>query len=143
MRTLPLPLVPFLAACAASDAAKPLWIDDFVEKSGEVKCEPVPSLSAREAVGGGVATLSDSTFLVLYDQDREVASVGPGLRARCVVACAADGPPGVGRPRSAPLVADTIYVADQGQGALKRLGLAGSDRGRVLLPFPPQQVRTW
>ena len=143
MRTLPLPLVPLLAACAASDAARPVWIEDFVEKSVEVKCEPVPSLSARESVVADVATLSDSTFLVLYDRDREVALVGPDLQPRWVVAFAADGPTGVRRPTSATLVADTIYVADQGQGALKRLGLDGSDRGRVLLPFPPQQVRSW
>lgn len=143
MRNLPLSLVPLLVACAASDATEPKWIDDFVKKSVAVTCEPVPSLSAREAVVADVATLSDSTFLILYEQDREVVLVGPDLEPRHVVSFDSDGPTGVRRPSSATLVGDTLlYVADQARASLKVLGLDGSDRGSVSLSFPPQQVRS-
>jgi len=142
MKNLPLPLVPLLVACAASDAGEPVWIDDFVEQSLAVECEPVPSLTARESTVTDVATLSDSTFLVLYGRDREVVLVGPDLEPRRVVAFAEDGPTGVRRPSSATLVGDTVYVADQTRSMLKRLGLDGSDRGSVSLSFPPQQVRS-
>ncbi|HEX7119538.1 MAG TPA: hypothetical protein VF212_12160 [Longimicrobiales bacterium] len=142
MRHLPLPLVSLLAACAASDAAEPVLIEDFLERSAAVHCEAAPALSARESVVEDVVTVSDSTFLVLYGQDREVVLVGPDLAPRWVVPFTEDGPTGVRRPVSAALVGDTLlYVADQYRQVLKRLGLDGRDLGAVRLPFPPQRVQ--
>ncbi len=142
MRIRPLSLVPLLAACAASDAAEPVLIDDFPERSVVVRCEPARALTARESSVGDVATLSDSTFLVLYDRDRELALVGPELAPRRVVRFTEDGPAGVRSPVSATLADDTLlYVADRYRQALRLLKLDGSDGGTVHLPFPPQRVR--
>lgn len=142
MRYRFLPLIPLFAACAASDAAEPVLIEDFIERSVAVHCESVPSLNARESSVANLATVSDSMLLVLYEYDREIAIVGPDLEIRTVVAFEAEGPTGVRRPVSATLVGDSlIYVADQSRQALKVLDFDGRDRGTVNLPFPPQHVQ--
>lgn len=142
MRFRPLPLVPLLAACAASDAAEPVLIEDFIERSVAVRCEPVPAMTARASSVADLATLSDSTLIVLYEHAREVAILGPDLEIREVVAFDADGPTGVRGPVSATLAGDTlIIVADQPRQRLKLLDLEGRDRGTVDLPFPPQRVQ--
>ncbi len=142
MRIRPLPLIVVLTACAVSDAAEPVLIDDFVERSVPVHCEPAPMLTAREATVEDVASLGDSLLLVLYSEEREVAFVGPDLEVRHVVRFEEDGPTGVRAPVSATLLGDSlVYIADRSRYALKVLDLQGRDRGTVELPFPPQRVR--
>lgn len=141
MRVRLLPLIPILAGCAAADLPEAHFIEDFVARSEPVRCDPIASLTAREAEVGDVVALSDTSFLVLYPRDREVALIGPDLEPWRTVAFEEVGPTGVRRPTSAALVGDSLlYIADQSAQSLKRLDLAGRDRGSVRLPFPPQGV---
>lgn len=142
MRSRYLPLVLFGAACAASDAPEPAFVADFVKRSIPIHCVPVPELSARWSSVGDVATIDDSSFLVLYPREREVVVFGADLAMRRALRFTADGPAGVKGPASAALAGNTLlYVADQPRQALRVFDLGGRDRGTIRLRFPPQRVR--
>lgn len=142
MRTAPLPLLALIfAGCAASDAGQPVFIADFIDRSEPARCTLASELSARQAVVEDAVTVGDTSFLILYAQDREVALVGPDLVPRTVITFDQDGPTGVLGPTAVALVGDSLlYFADQKRQAIRVLDLSGRDRGTIHLDFPPYRI---
>lgn len=144
MRTLVLPLVLLYlgASCAATDAPAPVFIDDFVEKALLVQCTISEEMSAPEYSVGEVATLSDTSFLVVYPLDQRIVFYGPELNVLRTIAFDSYGPTGVVEPGAATLAGDSIvYIADKSSHLLKRLDLDGRDRGSIRLDFAPEAVQ--
>lgn len=139
MRTTVLLLLVALAACASGIPEEPVFIDDFIAHSTPVRCEPVPALNARRSKIGAVATLSDTSALILYDQDRVVAIVGPDLEPRHLIDFTSDDSDGIGMPSGAALLGDSLlYIADKTRMRLKVFDLQGRERKTIPLDFPPQ-----
>ncbi len=138
-----LPTLAVYAACAAAGHEEPVFIDSFTERSTSVRCEPVPALTERRSAIHDVATVNDTSFLILYDKDREVAIVGPDLEPRHLITFDREGPAGVHTPSGAALLGDTLlYIADQTRMRLKIFDLQGNDRGSIELDFAPQRLQT-
>lgn len=139
MRAIALLLLVVLTGCAAGEPETPIFIDDFTTRSSALACEPVPILNSRNASIGNVVTSGDTSFLVLYDEELEVAVVGPDLEVKHRIALEEDGPAGVRMPKGVALLRDSILVvADQLGTKLQRLDLRGKDLGAVDLDFAPQ-----
>jgi hypothetical protein len=139
MRTIALLLLIALAACASGIPEDPVFIDDFIARSTAVQCEPVPALNTHRSPISAVATLSDTSFLILYDQDREVVIVGPDLAPRQRIALAADDPAALDMPSGAALLGDSLLsIADQTRMRLKVFDLQGREREEIPLDFAPQ-----
>lgn len=147
MRTLVLPLVLLhllylFAACAATDAPAPVFVDDFVEQALTVHCTVSEEMSGPEYSVGEVATLNDTSFLVVYPQDQRIVFYGPEMNVLRTVTFDSYGPRGVVEPGAATLVGDSIvYIADKSSRLLKRLDLEGRDRGTIRLDFAPEAVQ--
>jgi hypothetical protein len=142
MRLIALLLLIALNACAAGTPEEPAFIADFASRSTPTRCEPVPSLTARRSMVRDLVTISDSSVLILYDQDHEVAIVGPDLEIRHLVTIPAEGPTGVAMPSGAALLGDSLlYIADQTGMKLKVLDLQGHERETIPLDFAPQSLQ--
>lgn len=139
MRAIVLLLLVVLPGCAAGEPEIPVFIDDFTTRSKALGCEPVPTLNASRASIGNVVTSGDTSFLILYDEDREIALVGPDLEVKHRITFTEAGPAGVQMPAGIALLGDTLLVvADQLGTKLQRFDLHGRDLGTIALAFAPQ-----
>lgn len=141
MRSIALLLLVALAACASGIPEDPVFIDDFTGRSTAVRCEPVPSLNERPSGIGTVVTLSDTSFLILYDQERQVALVGPDLIPRHLISFDTEDLDGIEMPSGAALLGDSLlYIADQTRMRLKTFDLQGRELDTIQLDFAPQSL---
>lgn len=124
------------AARAGSDVAV---VERFLDRSPLLECESslhptdLPPLEQ-------LVTVDDSSLLALFAPAAEVALLGPDLRRRWSLPLLDHGPTAVQSARSVAVSDSIVYVADVARSAIKRLSIAGDDRGTIHLPFPPQQV---
>jgi hypothetical protein len=92
----------------------------------------------RRSEIAAAVTLSDSSFLVLYGQDREVVIVGPDLSPVRLIELRAEGPDALDMPSGAALLGDSLLsVADQTRMRLKIFDLDGRERETIPLDFAP------
>jgi hypothetical protein len=142
MRFIALLLLIAPIACASVVPEDPVFIDGFIARSTAVRCEPVPSLNARRSPVRDLVMASDTSFLILYDQDRDAAVVGPDLELRHLIALPAGGPNGVQMPAGIALLGDSLlYISDQTRMRLQAFDLSGRGQGTVQLDFAPQGLR--
>jgi hypothetical protein len=142
MRAITLLLLVAITACGSGLLEDPVFIDSFIAQSLSTRCEPVPQITARRSAIRDVVTASDTSFLILYDEDREVAIIGPDLELRHRIVFHEDGPTGVKMPAGVALLGDSLlYIADQTEMRLKILDLQGRDRGTIPLDFAPQHLQ--
>lgn len=141
MRTIVLLLLVGLTGCAAGEAETPVFIDDFITRSTTLACEPVPALNARRSSIAGLAVHGDTSFLVLYDEDREVVLVGPDLEVKHRITLDDTGPASMRMPTGVVLQEDSVLVvADQLGTKLQRFDWKGRYLESIDLEFAPQEV---
>lgn len=141
MRAITLLLLVVLAGCAAGEAETPVFIDDFITRSTTLACEPAPAPSARRSTITSIAAHGDTSFLVLYGEDREVVLLGPDLEVRNRITLDTAGPAGMRMPTGIALQDDSVLVvADQLGTKLQRFDLHGRHLGSIDLDFAPQEV---
>ena len=133
------PFLLALAGCLAEDPA-PTFIEDLVERSAVLACaaaeiEDPPPMVNRLKV------LNDTLLGVIAAGSREIRLLGRDLRTIASVGYAEEGPGALLDPRDLDMSGDTLLaVADRALARIQLLDLAGRDRGRLDLGFPPQRL---
>lgn len=108
--------------------------------SSAIDCLPLPGLENAADVTDVVA-VSDSTFGVLFANDRSIVIYDRHLRAVDTLRFDVDGPRGVRGPVSIAIDDSLVYVADEGAGRIKRFAHDGRERGHWQLTFLPRRIR--
>jgi len=118
-----------LAACGnASGSAPRALVEDFVERSVAVACEPVRAPDVAPAPGL-IADATDSTFLVYPVNETRVVLLDARLTPVQEIAFERDGPAGIGEVQAIAFDADgSVWVADQKARAVKAFGPDGLRR---------------
>lgn len=127
------------AACAESGPRPPL-IEDFAERVLPLEC-----VAVRAAIDGreieDVTQPTDSTFAVLYAQDRQVVLYNRSFEPLRTWQFDRAGPRGLSRPVSIALLHDSLlFVPDRAELAVKVFGPAGELRWSIRTGVLPHRV---
>lgn len=127
------------AGCAEAGPRPPL-IADFAERAPPLEC-----IAVRTAIEGqeveDVTQSTDSTFAVLYAQERQVVVYNRRLEAVRTWQFDRSGPRGLTRPVSIALLDDSLlFVPDRAELAVKVFGPDGELRASIRTGVLPHRV---
>ena len=128
-----------LAACGGEEPV--VLIHDFAGRSDASTCASLPGPDPAPASVTQLQPHTDSTFLLIDADAREVGVLDAGARRLATIEFTEDGPLGVASLTDAAQSGDTLLVlADGGRRRLRGFDPAGRDLWMVELPFPPQRL---
>ncbi|HET9441529.1 MAG TPA: hypothetical protein VFO52_15240 [Longimicrobiales bacterium] len=130
-----------MVACAACgpDANQPRYIAAQDVRS-DVLCRALKTLPDSSPISD-LSTVDDTSFAVLYDQDRLLAIYNSTFERTAALTFDRDGARGVLHPVSAAVTDSLIYIADDGRSVIRYFDRRGRDRGTLHLRFMPRRIR--
>lgn len=139
MKALSLVVVLLLVACGGEEQV--VLIPDFAERSAAARCVSLPDPDPEPASVTQLQPHSDSTFLLIDADAREVGVLDGSARRLATIEFTEDGPLGVASLTDAAQSGDTLLVlADGGRRRLRGFDGTGRDLWMVELPFAPQRL---